>query len=122
MSLYLENPFARASKTSFAFVILEISAFRYIDTSFSSLAPGDAISSIIFYYIEFGKFSLIGSQASSISNINFHHFISYYFDLDQGLWIGAPWVVLFILLVKKKNNSKLFNDLIFSLILIIQMS
>lgn len=75
-----------------------------------------SISSIIFYYIEFGKFSLIGSQASSISNINFHHFISYYFDLDQGLWIGAPWVVLFILLVKKKNNSKLFNDLIFSLI------
>ncbi|MBS9488724.1 hypothetical protein KIP80_09265, partial [Citrobacter braakii] len=33
-----------------------------------------SVSSIIFYYIKFGKFSLIGSQASSISNINFHHF------------------------------------------------
>lgn len=74
-----------------------------------------SISSIIFYYAEFGKFSLIGSQASNISNINFHHFISYYFDLDQGLWVGAPWVVLFILFLKKKNDHKLLNDLIFSL-------
>lgn len=74
-----------------------------------------SISSIIFYYAEFGKFSLIGSQASNISNINFHHFISYYFDLDQGLWVGAPWLVLFILFLKKNNNHKIFNDLIFSL-------
>lgn len=74
-----------------------------------------SIISIIFYYAEFGKFSLIGSQASNISNINFHHFISYYFDLDQGLWVGAPWIVLFILLLKKKNDHKLLNDLMFSL-------
>ncbi|QLU67392.1 hypothetical protein HV173_14900 [Citrobacter freundii] len=75
-----------------------------------------SISSIVFYYTKFGKFSLIGSQASSISNINFHHFISYYFDLDQGVWIGAPWVVLFIFFLKKKNNHKLINDLVFSLL------
>lgn len=36
------------SNTSFAFVILEISEFRYIDTSFSRRAPGEAISSMIF--------------------------------------------------------------------------
>ena len=47
ISLYLENPFASASNTSFAFVILEISEFRYIDTSFSRRAPGEAISSMI---------------------------------------------------------------------------
>ena len=48
ISLYLEKPFASASNTSFAFVILEISELRYIETSFSSLAPGEAIRSITF--------------------------------------------------------------------------
>ena len=48
ISLYLEKPFASASKTSFAFVIFEISEFRYIDTSFSRRAPGEAMRSIIF--------------------------------------------------------------------------
>lgn len=78
-----------------------------------------SLSSIVFYYTNFGKFSLIGDKASSISNINLHHFISYYFDLDQGVWIGAPWVVLFILFIlflKKKNNNRLLNDLFFSLL------
>ena len=36
------------SKTSFAFVIFEISEFRYIATSFSRRAPDEAISSMIF--------------------------------------------------------------------------
>ena len=48
ISLYLEKPFASASNTSFAFVIFEISEFRYIDTSFSRRAPGEAMRSIIF--------------------------------------------------------------------------
>ena len=48
ISLYLEKPFANASNTSFAFVIFEISEFRYIDTSFSRRAPGEAMRSIIF--------------------------------------------------------------------------
>lgn len=48
ISLYLEKSFASASNTSFAFVIFEISEFRYIDTSFSRRAPGEAMRSIIF--------------------------------------------------------------------------
>lgn len=48
ISLYLEKPFASASNTAFAFVIFEISEFRYIDTSFSRRAPGEAMRSIIF--------------------------------------------------------------------------
>ena len=48
ISLYLEKPFASASNTSLAFVIFEISEFRYIDTSFSRRAPGEAMRSIIF--------------------------------------------------------------------------
>ena len=48
ISLYLEKPFASASNTSFAIVIFEISEFRYIDTSFSRRAPGEAMRSIIF--------------------------------------------------------------------------
>ena len=48
ISLYLEKPFASSSNTSFAFVIFEISEFRYIDTSFSRRAPGEAMRSIIF--------------------------------------------------------------------------
>lgn len=48
ISLYLEKPFASASNTSFAFVIFEISEFRYIDTSFSRREPGEAMRSIIF--------------------------------------------------------------------------
>lgn len=48
ISLYLEKPFASASNTAFAFVIFEISEFRYIDTSFSRQAPGEAMRSIIF--------------------------------------------------------------------------
>lgn len=75
-----------------------------------------SISSIIFYYIKFKQFSLIGSQASSISNINFGHFISYYFDLDQGLWVGAPWIVIFILFMFFRSDKSIVRDFLFSVL------
>lgn len=75
-----------------------------------------SISSIIFYYIKFNQFSLIGSQASSISNINFGHFISYYFDLDQGLWVGAPWLVIFVVFLCFRFDKIIIRDFLFSLL------
>ncbi|HFU1237368.1 hypothetical protein I7X01_02625 [Citrobacter sp. AN-PRR1] len=75
-----------------------------------------SISSIIFYYIEFGKLSLIGSKWTSVSFINFDHFISYYFDLDQGLWLGAPWIFLFFIFFRKKIQSDIVKNLFFSLL------
>lgn len=75
-----------------------------------------SISSIIFYYIKFKQFSLIGSQASSISNINFGHFVSYYFDLDQGLWVGAPWLFVFILFMFFHSNKSIVRDFLFSIL------
>ena len=48
---YFKYPFANASITSFALAIFFISDFKYIKTSFSSLALGDAISSIKFHSV-----------------------------------------------------------------------
>ena len=53
ISLYFEYPAAKASKTSFAFTIFEISEFKYIEISFSSLAPVDATRSIILSRTDF---------------------------------------------------------------------
>lgn len=78
-----------------------------------------SISSVIFYYINYGKLSLIGTEASNIANINAGHFLSYYFDLDQGLWLGAPWVVLYLifyLLRINKITKDVHLDFIFSLV------
>lgn len=46
--LYLENLLPALSNTSLTFVIFDISEFKYIDTSFSRRAPGDAIRSMMF--------------------------------------------------------------------------
>ena len=48
---YFKYPFANASITSFTLAIFFISDFKYIKTSFSSLVPSDAISSIKFHSV-----------------------------------------------------------------------
>lgn len=75
-----------------------------------------ALTSIFFYYWKFGQFSLIGTNASKLSNINIGHFISYYFDLDQGVWVGAPWFILILLFVKWRSSKNISRDFVFSLI------
>ncbi|WP_143558312.1 hypothetical protein, partial [Snodgrassella alvi] len=64
-----------------------------------------SLSSLIFYYLNYNKFSLIGDDYSSLSNINTLHFISYWFDLDQGVWVGAPWILVALLFHNYKSKS-----------------
>ena len=49
------------------------------------------VSSPIFYFQHFGTPSLI-AQFLDTDLISINHFISIYVDLDQGLFIGAPWM------------------------------
>ena len=70
-----------------------------------------ALTSIFFYYWKFGQFSLIGTNASKLSNINIGHFISYYFDLDQGFGSVLHGLFLILLFVKWRS-SKIFREIL----------
>lgn len=50
--------------------------------------------SAIFYYVNYGKISLIGASYTDIELITFSHFLSFWFDLDQGVIVGAPVILL----------------------------
>lgn len=69
-----------------------------------------SLSSILFYYSFYGKFSIISQDVSSINGINFLHFISYWFDLNQGVFIGAPWILILII-ISVFNNKKINKEL-----------
>ncbi|MDY6523612.1 hypothetical protein SKM52_03490 [Acinetobacter faecalis] len=75
-----------------------------------------SLSSLFFYYYYFGKFSIIGQSASSIDGINWLHFVSHWFDLDQGVFIGAPWVFI-VILISILKNKKIAPDLLFSILI-----
>lgn len=59
-----------------------------------SLCVISALSSAIFYYVKFGVASIITNIPYLIDYqfISINHLISVYCDLDQGLWVGSPWL------------------------------
>lgn len=65
-------------------------------------------SSLVFYAIHYGKLSLIGEDFTDIRLVSFSHLVSFWFDLDQGVFVGAPWLipVLFIFLIRIKKISR----------------
>lgn len=79
-----------------------------------------SISSLLFYYYNFSRFTIIGGDYSDIGNINFLRFISYWFDLDQGVWVGAPWIIFAFLFHKysqKESNIKLLFSLLIAIVI-----
>ena len=65
------------------------------------------IASPLFYYLNFGKISLIGAICTDIALISWSHLYSFWFDLDQGVIVGVPWLlpVVLIFLIGIKNAS-----------------
>lgn len=53
-----------------------------------------ALSSIFFYYDKFNQMSLIASSSTDQSLISFRHLLLFWTDLNQGVFIGAPWVLI----------------------------
>lgn len=64
-------------------------------------------SSILFYYYNFGKINLIGSSFVDFRLLSLSHLFSMFFDINQGVIVGAPWLlfVIFIFLYKIKSLS-----------------
>lgn len=53
-----------------------------------------AVQSPLFYWTHFGVANLIVAKGASVAGLASHHrLISYYFDLDQGLVRGAPFLL-----------------------------
>lgn len=72
-------------------------------------------SSLVFYYTHYGTISLIGTDFTDIRLVSFSHLYSFWFDLDQGVFVGAPWLllVLFVFLFRiKKISQKCRQDLV----------
>lgn len=72
-------------------------------------------SSLVFYYIHYGTMSLIGADFTDIRLASFSHLYSFWFDLDQGVFVGVPWLlpVLFVFLFRiKKISQKCRQDLV----------
>ena len=55
-----------------------------------------ALSSAIFYYVKFGVTSIITNIPYLVDYqlISVNHLISIYCDLDQGLWVGSPYLCI----------------------------
>lgn len=66
------------------------------------------LCSFCFYYINYGKLNLIGTEFSDIRLISFSHLYSFWFDLDQGVFVGAPWllVILIFFIYRVKRISR----------------
>jgi hypothetical protein len=74
-------------------------------------------SSFVFYYCNFKKLSLIGSGYTNLDLISLSHFYSFWFDLDQGTFVGAPWLVIIVIAFfagVKKVSSDCKRDLFIS--------
>ena len=82
---------------------------------------GCALVSIIpfvFYYIKFGKFSLISVSISEVG-FNISRLFSFFFDLNQGMIVGMPAILLatlFILLCSLLTLIKWIKPLVFRLL------
>lgn len=53
-------------------------------------------ASILFYYYNFGKINLIGSSFVDLRFLSLSHLFSLYFDINQGVIVGAPWLLFVI--------------------------
>jgi len=64
-------------------------------------------TSLLFYYIHFGKISLIGDLCTDMGLVTWSHLYSFWFDLDQGVVVGVPWLlpVLLVFLLRIKSSS-----------------
>lgn len=72
-----------------------------------------AISSILFYLIYFGKTSIISnSYYVSISNISLKRFWHFFFDLNQGIILGIPFILITLcfFLIVDFSRKKLFKE------------
>ncbi|MFA8451075.1 MAG: hypothetical protein ACEPOW_10310 [Bacteroidales bacterium] len=82
-------------------------------------------SSYLFYYLKFGKISLITDNYMDIGNINWRRFIGFFFDLDQGMIYGVPlilplFIILFpVYLYKAVKNKKLQSHYFLPFVLLI---
>jgi len=68
--------------------------------------------SAIFYYIHFGTISIISTIPLLVDPdfVTLGHLASIYMDLDQGMWVGAPWLVgAGLWLVVARCRGKLAN-------------
>ena len=65
-------------------------------------------ASLIFYYLNYGRPSVIGSQFVDIRLVSFSHLYSFWFDLDQGVFVGVPWLlpILIVFLFRLKKVSQ----------------
>lgn len=54
--------------------------------------------SLIFYYVNFNTISLIGDGYVDLDFVSVSHLISTYFDMDQGVFVGVPWLIIPILI------------------------
>ena len=55
------------------------------------------ITSPVFYYLNFGKINLIAANYTDIELVSWSHLYSFWFDLDQGVFVGVPWLLLVLL-------------------------
>ena len=61
-----------------------------------------------FYYLNFGTISIIGSTATDLQLLSPGHFVSFWFDLDQGVFVGVPWLlpIIVVFLVRFRGLSR----------------
>lgn len=61
-----------------------------------------------FYYFNYSKITLIGTSWVDFNLFSFSRLWSFWFDLDQGVFVGAPWllIVLTVFFIQIKNISK----------------
>jgi hypothetical protein len=55
--------------------------------------------SAVFYFWKFGKISIIGAGYVDMDFVSLSHFWSFWFDLDQGAFVGVPWLLPLIVVV-----------------------
>jgi hypothetical protein len=65
--------------------------------------------SFIFYKVNFDSWNLIGDGWVNWQLFSFSHFLSFWFDLDQGAFVGAPFVliaiIVFLVFLRKTSRD-----------------